>query len=58
MEFGEVAIEEIEFDLRSRDEITKLLIGIQSIYCDKETREKTFKVLMELILQRKLYFKC
>jgi len=49
MEFGEVAIEDIKFDLRSRDEITKLLIGIQSIYRDKETREETFKVLMELV---------
>jgi len=49
MEFGEVAIEDIKFDLRSRDEITKLLFGIQSIYRDKETREETFKVLMELV---------
>jgi hypothetical protein len=49
MKFGEVAIKDIEFDLKSRDEITKLLIGTQSIFCDKETRDKAFKVLVELI---------
>lgn len=49
MEFGEVAIQDIEFDLRSRDEITKLLIGIQSIYRDKEARAATLKVLRDLI---------
>ena len=32
----EIGIKDIEFDLKSRDEITKLLIGIQSIYCDKD----------------------
>jgi IS5 family transposase len=49
MNFGEVAIETIEFDLKSRDEITKLLIGIQSIYCDKKTRIEAFAILNELI---------
>lgn len=49
MDFGEVAIQDIKFDLKSRDEITKLLIGIQSIYRDKETRAATFKVLEDLV---------
>ena len=49
MKFWEVAIETIEFDLKSRDEITKLLIGIQSIYCDKKTRIEAFAILNELI---------
>ena len=31
MKFGEVAISDIEFDIRSRDEIQKLLIGLQAI---------------------------
>ena len=48
MEFWGVAIESIEFDLKSRDEITKLLIGIQSIYCDKKTRIEAFAILNEL----------
>ena len=29
MKISEIAIKDIEFDLKSRDEITKLLIGIQ-----------------------------
>ncbi|MCP4705806.1 MAG: ISNCY family transposase, partial [candidate division Zixibacteria bacterium] len=49
MTFGAVAIEEIEFDLKSRDEITKLLIGIQSMYSDKETKDAIFTVLMGLV---------
>ncbi len=49
MKFGEVSIEAIEFDLKSRDEITKLLIGMQSIYCDKKTRTEAFAILNELI---------
>ena len=48
MKFWEVAIESIEFDLKSRDEITKLLIGIQSIYFDKQTRIEAFAILNEL----------
>jgi hypothetical protein len=49
MKFGEVSIANIEFDLKSRDEITKILIGMQSIYCDKKTRNETFEILNELI---------
>ncbi len=46
---GEVAIEDIEFDLKSRDEITKLLIGIQSLYCNKETIGKIYETLVDII---------
>jgi hypothetical protein len=49
MKIGEVAIGAIEFDLRSRDEIPKLLMGLQSIHCDVETREQVFEVLRGLI---------
>ncbi|GAH33277.1 unnamed protein product, partial [marine sediment metagenome] len=49
MKIGEVDISKIEFDLRSRDEIPKLLIGLQSIFCNPETRAQVFKVLMELV---------
>jgi len=48
MKFGEVDISKIEFDLMSRDEIPKLLMGLQSIYCNPKTREQIFKLLMEL----------
>jgi len=45
MKFGEVDIATIEFDLRSRDEIPKLLMGLQHIYCTSELREEVFKIL-------------
>lgn len=45
MKFGEVDIATIEFNLRSRDEIPKLLMGLQHIYCTPELREEAFKIL-------------
>ena len=50
MKFGEVSISDIKFDLRSRDEIPKLLQGLQQIYCNREIREKVFKILEEEIV--------
>ena len=47
--FGETPVEEIEFDPDSRDEIPKLLIGLQSIYSDPGTRGEIFKILEELV---------
>ena len=46
---GEVSIQNIEFDPRSRDEIPKLLQGFKSIYCDPQTREKVFEFLEDII---------
>ncbi len=51
LQFGEVDISNIEFDLRARDEIPKLLLGLQHIYCTIELREKVFTALEELIPQ-------
>jgi len=49
MKIGETAIANIKFDLRSRDEVTKLLIGLQAIYCNRDVREQVFHALMKLI---------
>ena len=49
MKFGEVDISKIEFDPRSRDEIPKLLMGLQEIYCNRKVRDKVFTVLQDLI---------
>jgi len=49
MKFGEVAISDIEFDVRSRDEIPKLLLGLQELYCDLTTRRQVFEVLVNLV---------
>ncbi len=48
MKLGEIAIEDIKFDLRSRDEIPKLLMGLQGIYCNITVRKKVFAILEEI----------
>jgi hypothetical protein len=49
MKLDQVDISEIEFDLRSRDEIPKLLMGLQYIYCTAEIREHVFKILEQMV---------
>ena len=49
MQFGEVDISQIEFNLRCRDEIPKLLMGLQHIYCTPELRATVFEILKEMI---------
>ena len=51
MKIGETAIAGIKFDPKSRDEIPKLLRGLQAIYCNREVRELVFEALTELIPQ-------
>ena len=46
---GQADIAQIEIDLRCRDEIPKVLLGLQYIYCNPGLREKVFDVLEELI---------
>jgi IS5 family transposase len=49
MKLGEVDISQIKFDPRARDEIPKLLMGLQYIWCTPELREKVFKILQKII---------
>jgi transposase, IS5 family len=49
MKIGEVDISCIEFDLKSRDEIPKLLMGLQAVYCNIEIRTKVFAVLEKTV---------
>jgi transposase, IS5 family len=49
MEFWKKDIANIEFDLQSRDEIPKLLMGIQHIYRTTVIREKVFNVLKQIV---------
>lgn len=49
MILGEVDVSKIEFDPRSRDDIPKLLKGLQYIYCTPKLREKVFKILEEIV---------
>jgi len=50
-QFGEVDISKIQFDLRSRDEIPKLLMGLQYIYTTPELRKAVFDILATMIPQ-------
>jgi transposase, IS5 family len=49
MKFWKKDIADINFDLQSRDEIPKLLIGLQHIYSTRETREKVFSILRRIV---------
>ena len=49
MKIGELPIKDIEFDFLSRDEIPELLMGLQSIYCNREVRDRVFEVLMDIV---------
>ncbi|MBP6952715.1 MAG: hypothetical protein KBD90_04090 [Alphaproteobacteria bacterium] len=44
MQIGEVDISKIVFDPKSRDDMPKLLKGLQYLYTNLETREEIFKM--------------
>ncbi len=49
-ELGEVRIEDIEIDLKSRDDIPALLLGLQHLHGDAELRTRLFALLEAHIL--------
>jgi hypothetical protein len=49
LKLGEVDPSQIQFDLYSRDEITKLLIGIQHIYQTPTVKEKVVAILERIV---------
>jgi len=49
MEFWKKDIASIEFDLNCRDEIPKLLMGLQHIYRTADLRKKVFEVLKKIV---------
>ncbi len=53
LHFGEVPISEIKIDLKSRDDIPQILLGLQAIYKDKETKNQIFNILKQLTLTKK-----
>ncbi len=48
--FGEIRIEDIRLDAKSRDDIPALLIGLQHLYSDAKFRERLFALLDQYIL--------
>lgn len=47
--FGEMDISAIKFNPKSRDDIDKILKGLQYIYCQTESREKLFSILEKMV---------
>ena len=47
---GEARIEDIKLNHKSRDDIPAVLLGLQHLYSNEETREKLFSLLEEHIL--------
>lgn len=47
---GEIPIADIEIDLKSRDDIPQLLLGIQYIYTHPELRDEVFSLLQKVIV--------
>ena len=46
---GTTPISAIKLDLNSRDEIPKVLMGLQHIYSNGKTREKLFRILKTIL---------
>jgi SMC interacting uncharacterized protein involved in chromosome segregation len=44
MQVGEVDVSERSFDPRSRDDISKVLKGLQYLYCDRSLRSQVFEL--------------
>lgn len=53
MMFGQIDISAITFDPKSRDDIPKLLRGLQGIYTNIELRQRVFAILEEVRPDRK-----
>jgi len=49
MQLGEVDISKISFDPKSRDDIPKILQGLQYVYINLDIREGLFKIMEEKI---------
>ena len=49
MQLGETNIADVKIDPRSRDDIPKILRGLQHIYCTPELKEEIFTIIKKLI---------
>jgi hypothetical protein len=49
MELGEVDVSQLKFDLRSRDDIPRVLRGLQHLYMNEPLRKKIFELLMQKV---------
>ena len=52
MQIGEIAVSDIKISLKSRDEIPKLLIGLQHIHTSINIRQKVFAVSGKIVPEK------
>ena len=52
MEIGEVDVSKVKFDLKSRDDIPKILRGLQHLYVDPALRTQLFELLQAEVLPK------
>jgi IS5 family transposase len=52
MEIGEVDVSKVKFDLKSRDDIPKILRGLQHLYVDEALRTQLFELLEAEVLPK------
>jgi hypothetical protein len=45
----QIDIADIKIDVRSRDDIPLILLGLQHIYCTEDLREKVFEIIKEML---------
>src|SRR5664279_1943733 len=46
---GQIDIADIKIDVRSRDDIPLILLGLQHIYCTDTLREKVFEIIKDIL---------
>ena len=49
-EYGGIFIEEIEINLDSRHELPKILLGLQTLYCNEPLRQRLHQLLQDEVL--------
>jgi len=52
LQLNESQISDIQFDVKSRDDIPQLLMGLQYIYVANDDRDKVFKILETMIPEK------
>jgi IS5 family transposase len=52
MQLGELGIDRIELDPKSRDDVPQVLCGLQHLYCTPELRDEVFGILASVVPEK------
>ena len=53
LQFGQIDIADIEIDLKSRDDIPHILLGLQHIYTEPKLHDEVFEILKKVTPKRR-----